>query len=468
MQISNPGLFSLKNVMKNNTLNNATNPNNISFKGSLDHNKDTIIFTSRVKQNPDAKIYTFPKKCIDDKSLGALKGKVVLVRADLNDSGLPRLRALLPDLNYLQKNGAKIVLCSHYGRPEGRDPKYKLDAVAEGLTKLGIKNLTKMDDCIGPDVEKAVSNMNNGDIVLLENLRFHKGEKDPGADPDYVQGLLNLKPSIYVNAAFGTVHNKDDFSTTGLPAELKKSGIPVVAGLLLKKEDVAIQNFMNNKTGKGLAIIAGSKLADKTKTVFNLLDKLKEGDTLALAGAMPFAFVLAQHPDAEFGKSYVVTTDKKENDMIDKAREIIDTAKKRGIKLIIPTDVVVNHEGDSYPIDKIPADQAGLDIGPNSIKQIQDAIGESNFVLMNGPAGKYEDGYKKATIDILNSIADATQRKAKCVIGGGNTGEVIDELVAQKEIPSLKKLGHVSTGGGALVSYLEGKEHKSIDVLDDK
>ena len=383
-------------------------------------------------------------------------GKKVLVRCDFNvplDSETGkitdnrRIRAALPTINYLLDNNAKVILCSHLGRPKGEvNPKYSLKPVAEELSKLLNKKVTLAKDVIGEDAEKLTSNMENGDIILLENVRFHKEEEKN--DPEFAKKLASFA-EIYVNDAFGTAH-RAHASTAGVADYL-----PAVSGFLIEKELEFLGSSLDNPERPFVAILGGAKVSDKIGVIENLLEKV---DTLLIGGGMAYTFYKAQ--------GHGIGTSICEEDKLDLAKEILEKAKQKGVNLLLPVD---NHVSSEYSNDgeskfvestEIPEGFMGLDIGPKTIENFKNVIKTAKTILWNGPLGVSEfDKFAEGTNQIAIALAESN---AVTIIGGGDSAAAIEKMGLAD------KMTHISTGGGASLEFLEGKVLPGIACLDDK
>ena len=399
-----------------------------------------------------------PKKTLANLSETDLTGKRVLVRADFNvpldDSGQisddTRIRAALPTIQDLTKKGAKVILCSHMGRPKGQvKENLRLTPVAKRLSELLGQEVKMCDDCVGDSVTATIGEMNNGDVVLLENLRFHAEEENN--DSEFAKQLA-ANADLYVNDAFGTAH-RAHASTEGVTHYLS----PSVAGYLIEKELEYLQNAIENPQPPLAAIIGGSKVSSKIGVIETLLDKC---DKLLIGGGMIFTFYKAR--GINVGKSLV------EEDKLELAKSLESKAKEQGVDLLLPTDVVVadNFAADAnsqtVSIENIPDGWMGLDIGPDSVKTFQEALSNCKTVIWNGPMGVFEfDKFAAGTEAIAQSLADLTQKGATSIIGGG------DSVAAVEKVGVAKQMSHISTGGGASLELLEGKELPGIVALDD-
>ncbi|WP_416141105.1 phosphoglycerate kinase [Lysinibacillus capsici] len=383
-----------------------------------------------------------------------VKGQRVFVRVDFNvpmaDGAITdetRIRAAIPTIEYLVEQGAKVILASHLGRPKGEVKEdMRLTAVGIRLAELMGKPVTKLDESIGQAVEEAVANMQDGDILLLENVRFHAGEEKN--DPTLAQQFAQLA-DIYVNDAFGAAH-RAHASTEGIAKH-----IPAVSGFLMQKELDVLGKALSNPEHPFTAIIGGAKVKDKIGVIESLLEKV---DHLIIGGGLSFTFIKAQGHD--IGKSLL------EEDKIELAKSFIEKAKAKGVQLHMPVDAVVANEfsqdaetqiGD---VDAIPADWMGLDIGPKTAANYAEVIKNSKLIIWNGPMGVFEmDKFANGT----KTVADAMATTAGyTVIGGG------DSAAAVEKFEVADKMDHISTGGGASLELMEGKELPGIVALNDK
>lgn len=383
-----------------------------------------------------------------------VKGKSVLCRVDLNvpmqDGKVTddtRIKAVIPTIEYLTEQGAKVILVSHLGRPKGEVvEELRLDPVAEHLSNLLGKEVLKADKVFGKEVENAVSEMQEGGILLLENVRFEAGEEKN--DPALAEEFTKFA-DLFVNDAFGTSH-RAHASTVGVAEKL-----PAAAGFLMEKEIEILGNALENPKRPFTAIIGGAKVKDKINVIDNLLDKV---DNLIIGGGLAYTFVKAQ--GHEVGKSLL------EEDKIDLANEFIAKAKEKNVNFLMPVDIVVADDFSDtadtkiVPVNEIPADWEGLDIGSETREIYRKTIQESALVLWNGPMGVFE----------MNSFAGGTREVAKAlaetegfsIIGGG------DSAAAVEQFGFAGQMDHVSTGGGASLEFMEGKVLPGIAALDEK
>lgn len=392
------------------------------------------------------------KKTIKDVEL---KGKRVFCRVDFNvpmkDGEVTddnRIRAALPTITYLSENGAKVILATHLGRPKGEVvDELRLDAVAKRLADLIGKTIIKVDEPIGEEAKKAADSLNDGDIMLLENVRFHTGEKKN--DPELSKQFASLA-DLYVNDAFGTAH-RAHASTAGVAEH-----VPSAAGFLMEKEIEVLGKALLNPERPFTAIIGGAKVKDKIGVIENLLEKV---DHLIIGGGLAYTFIKAQ--GYEIGNSLL------EEDKIELAKSFIEKAKAKGVKFHIPIDAVVADEFSrtantkTVDVNAIEEGWMGLDIGPKTIEQYREVILNSKLVVWNGPMGVFEyEKFAAGTSSVAKALADANE--AFTVIGGG------DSAAAVAKFDLGEKMDHISTGGGASLEFMEGKELPGIVALDDK
>jgi phosphoglycerate kinase len=397
------------------------------------------------------------KKSIASLSAADLTGKRVLVRADFNvpvdDEGNitddTRIRAALPTINDLTSKGAKVILSSHFGRPKGVDEKLRLTPVAKRLSELLGQTVVKCDDCIGDEVASQIAAMSNGQVALLENVRFYPEEEKN--DPEFAKKLA-ANADLYVNDAFGTAH-RAHASTEGVTKYLS----PSVAGYLIEKELEYLQNAIEKPQKPLAAIVGGSKVSSKIGVIETLLDKC---DKLFLGGGMIFTFYKAR--GLNVGNSLV------EDDKLELARTLEAKAKERGVELLLPTDVVVadkfaaDANTQIVDVNNIPDGWMGLDIGPDSIKVFQAALADCKTVIWNGPMGVFEiDKFAAGTFAVAETLAQISKSGAITIIGGG------DSVAAVEKANLADQMSHISTGGGASLELLEGKVLPGIAALDD-
>jgi phosphoglycerate kinase len=382
-----------------------------------------------------------------------VQGKRVLVRVDFNvpiESGKVlddwRLRATLPTIRYLTERGAKVILLSHLGRPKGkRDEQFSLRPVAQRLSELLGQPVQFADDCVGEVAEQGVARLQAGEVLLLENLRFHAGEE--ANDDSFAQQLARLG-DVFVNDAFGAAHR----AHASVHAITKF--LPSYAGLLMEREVTHLSRLLEAPEKPFVAVLGGAKVSDKIGVIRNLLTKV---DALLIGGAMAFTFLKAQ--GYETGKSLV------EADKLDLANALLGEAREKGVELVLPVDVAVA-ESDAedaatqvVPVTAIPADKAGYDIGPETANLFAERIRTAKTVFWNGPMGRFErTPFKAGTKAIAEALA---QCSGTTVVGGGETA------AAAFEFGIADKVTHVSTGGGAALELLEGRELPGIAVLKE-
>ncbi len=392
------------------------------------------------------------KKTIEDIDVS---GKRVLVRCDFNVpldgtkiTDETRIVAALPTIKYLLDHNAAVILCSHLGRPKGEfNMKYSLAPVAERLSEKLDKKVVLAKDVIGPDAQKCVSEMKPGDVVLLENVRFHKEEEKN--DPEFAKKLASFA-EIYVNDAFGTAH-RAHASTEGVAHYL-----PAVAGFLIGKELDVMGKALENPARPFVAILGGAKVSDKIGVITNLLEKV---DTLIIGGGMSYTFQKAL--GGSIGKSLC------EEDKIDLAREMLEKAKEKGVRILLPVDNICGQEfsNDTMRITvhskQIPDGWEGMDIGPKTQALFAAEIANAATVVWNGPMGVFEfPNFADGTRAIAQALAD--NRNCVSIIGGG------DSAAAVEQMGYADKMTHISTGGGASLEFLEGKELPGVAALNDK
>ncbi|MFC1979236.1 phosphoglycerate kinase, partial [Chloroflexota bacterium] len=393
------------------------------------------------------------KKSIRDINI---KDKRVLVRVDLNVpmdittgeiTDETRIKAIIPTVTYLVKNKAIVILCSHMGRPKGNSiESMRLAPVAKRLAEILDLPVKTASDCVGPEVEGAVNQMSPGDIMLLENIRFHAEEEEN--DPGFAKKLASLA-ELFVNDAFGVAH-RAHASTVGVTQYL-----PSVGGFLIEKEVEMLHRALDIPERPLTAIVGGAKVSDKITLIDHMLDKV---DNLLIGGGMVSTFFKAQ--GYETGNSLV------ELDKIDLANNLMEKAKRNRTNLVLPNDLIVadkfnrNTSIKIVPLDRIPKDDYVMDIGPKTVKAFSEIIRESKTILWNGPMGVFEfPKFSKGTKDIANLLAGMD---AITIISGGSTSEAVDSLGLTD------KMTHVSTGGGASLMLLEGSPLPGLEALLDK
>lgn len=391
-------------------------------------------------------------KFIDEMNL---KGKRVLCRFDFNvplDNSQnitddTRIRAVLPTINYALDEGASVIMISHLGRPKGKtDPQYSLAPVAKRLSRFLGKDVKMLNDCIGPEVKAIVDNLVPGDLVLLENLRYHPGEE---ANEDNFAKELASFGDVYIDDAFGNAH-RIHASNVGITKFMKECG----AGFLIKKELNYLKKVLDNPARPFVAIIGGSKVSDKLEALANLIHRV---DKMIIGGGMAFTFLKAQ--GFEIGKSIF------EENLMDKALEILKEAKELGVKLYLPIDCVIAEDKNAsaetkiVPIQEINPNWMGLDIGPATITLFSEALNNAKTIVWNGPMGVFEiDAFGRGTAALAHSVANTY---ALSIVGGGDTDVAINKTGEQD------KITYISTGGGASLQLLEGKELPAVTALDN-
>jgi phosphoglycerate kinase len=401
---------------------------------------------------PTATIPRISKRTVDDLPV---QGKRVLVRVDynvpLNDQGSitddTRIRETLPTLNFLLERGASLVLCAHLGRPKGKpDPKYSLKPVAKRLEELLRKPVQMAPDCVGPEVQKMAKALQPGGVLLLENLRYHAEEE--ANNPLFARQLASLA-DVFVQDAFGAVH-RAHASTAGVAALL-----PSAAGCLLAKEIYFLSKAMENPEKPFIAILGGAKVSDKIEVIESLLDRV---NALVIGGAMAYTFLKAQ--GVAVGNSRV------EDDKLDVAKSTLKKAQEKHIQLFLPLDHVVVDQVDAKAPFQVTADRSipdgkiGVDIGPNTVKFLVPLLQKAKTIVWNGPMGIFEmPPFAAGTLGVAKALAEATQHGATSIVGGG------DSVAAVKQAGLADQLSHISTGGGASLEFLEGKELPGIAAL---
>ena len=399
------------------------------------------------------------KKSIKD--LGDIKGKRALVRVDINvpldaDKNVTddtRIQAILPTVNFLKEKGAKIILMAHLGRPKGEaNPEFSLAPVAKYLSKVLGEDVLFVSTPVGEGAEKELEKLQDGQVALLENIRYYKAEEAKDDDMTFANELAKLG-DFYVNDAFGAAH-RNHTSTAKLAKVLK----PAVSGLLMEKELRCLSQALDNPTRPFTAVVGGAKVSSKIGVLENLIDKV---DNLIIGGGMAYTFVKAN--GGKIGNSIC------EDDQLDVAKAIEKKANDKGVKLVMATDVLVTDDfsgnGTNKVVDikNIPDGFEGVDAGPESQKAFADVIKDSKTILMNGPVGAFENpAFAEGTKAVLKAIVEATKNGAISVIGGG------DSVSAAKKFCNAEDFTHVSTGGGASLEFIEGKVLPGVAALDDK
>ncbi len=402
-----------------------------------------------------------------------VKGKRVLMRCDFNvpldenqtitNDG--RITKAMPTIRHILDGGASLILMSHLGRPKGEpDPKFSLAPVAKRLSELLGKDVTMAPDCIGDEVEAKAAAMKPGDVMLLENLRFHKAEtiKDKAAKEDaqlreakdaFAKKIAGLADA-YVCDAFGTAH-RDNASMYTVPCMME--GKPRVSGFLIEKELIFLGETVENAQKPFVAILGGAKVSDKIAVIENLLAKV---DTILIGGAMAYTFFKAQ--GQQVGDSLC------EDDFVDTAAQLLKQAAEVGCEILLPIDTMIATEFKADAEHKIiegdiPDGWEGLDIGPESAKLFSDKLTDAKTIVWNGPMGVFEmDAFAVGTKAVAIAVAEATGKGARSVIGGGDSASAIVNMGLED------KVSHISTGGGASLEFLEGKQFKCLAILDEK
>jgi phosphoglycerate kinase len=383
-----------------------------------------------------------------------VRGKRVLVRVDFNvpvkDDQVTddtRIRRALPTIRHLLSEGGAPILISHLGRPKGEpDPKYAMDAVAKRLEELLGEPVLKLDAAVGPEVEEALEEWDGRGVVLLENSRFYPGETKN--DPGFSEQLASLA-DLYVDDAFGAAH-RAHATTVGVAERL-----PAAAGLLLEEEVDYLDGVLEDPERPFVAILGGAKVSDKLGVIESLL---KVADTLLIGGAMCFTFFKA--------RGYEVGSSLLEDDYLEEAERLMEEA---GDKLVLPVDVVVAYrmeedaESEVVGVEEIPAEKMGLDIGPRTVELFEGHISGAKTIFWNGPMGVFEiDAFAKGTEGVARAVAAASAEGATSVIGGG------DSVAAVRKLGLEDRMSHISTGGGASLEYVEGKELPGVAALPEK
>ena len=408
----------------------------------------------------------------------SLRGRRVFTRVDYNvpmeesDGAMiinddTRIRATLPTLQALRDQGARIILAAHLGRPKGeRVPSMSLRPVAGQLAELTGQPVTFAEDCVGDAATNAVNELKDGEILLMENVRYHAEEE--ANDPAFATQLATLADA-YVNDAFGAAH-RAHASTTGVPQIMSAHADQCVAGLLMERELQFLGSELENPDQPFVVILGGAKVSDKIKVIDRLLEK---ANILLIGGAMAYTFMLAQ--GRKVGQSLV------EPDKVDIAQAALDKAKARGVKLLLPSDNIVAESFDTGEVntkgkpiiklrnhrvntaDDIPDDVGGVDIGPATAEAFGNALVGAKTILWNGPMGIFEDSrFAQGTLTIARAVAEATRAGGQSIIGGGDSVKAVNQTGLANQVTFM------STGGGASLEFLEGKELPGVAALTDK
>ncbi len=389
-----------------------------------------------------------------------LKGKKVFMRVDFNvpldnDGNVTndrRIRMALPTIKLALENSARLILASHLGRPKGeRDDKFSLAPAAKRLSELLDQDVKMAPDCIGPEVEAMANQLKNGEVMVLENVRFHPGETKN--DPDFAKQLAKVA-DLYVDDAFGSAH-REHASMYGVPSVLGPG--KRVCGFLIEKELQYLDQALSKPTKPFVAVLGGAKVSDKISVIENLLGKV---DRILIGGGMAYTFFKAQ--GYEVGNSIC------EEDKLEVASNLLSSAKTKGCELVLPVDNVVTQEiksGAEHKVNtgNIESDWMGVDIGQETCKLFADKLADAKTIVWNGPMGVFETPpFDAGTKAVAEAIAVATDNGAVSVIGGGDSAAAVAELKLEG------RMSHISTGGGASLEFLEGKKFACLEILDDK
>ena len=385
-------------------------------------------------------------------------GKKVFVRVDFNVpmdehqhiTNDTRIRATLPTIQHLLNAGAAVILACHVGRPtEAREPQFSTRPIVARLEELLGQTVKWASDCVGPEAEKAAADLKPGEVLLLENLRYHKAEKKN--DPEFAKQLASLA-DVAVDDAFGVAH-RAHASNVGITKYLE-----TVAGYLMEKEINYIGKTLENPKRPFVAIIGGAKVSDKIGVIENMIDKV---DTIIIGGGMAHTF--------DASKGYPIGDSLCERDKIDLAKELLEKAEKKGVKVVLPVDVVIadkfaaDANTKTVDVDKVPDGWQALDSGAKTSEEYVNALKGAKTVIWNGPMGVFEfDAFAKGTEAVARAVAQATKEGAISIVGGG------DSIAALKKTGLSEKISHISTGGGATLELLEGKVLPGIAALADE
>jgi phosphoglycerate kinase len=387
-----------------------------------------------------------------------MTGKRVFIRVDFNvpnDGGVvgddTRIRETLPTLRLAIERGARLVLASHLGRPKGAvNPKYSLAPVAARLRELLGKPVGFASDCVGPETEAKTQSLRDGDVLLLENVRFHPEEE--ANDPEFSRKLAALCDQLFVCDAFGSAH-RAHASVVGITKFVRQAA----AGLLMEKELTYLGKAVSNPDHPFVAVLGGAKVSDKIEVIHNLM---KLADAMLIGGAMAYTFLKSQ--GLPVGKSLV------ENDKLDLARSLLDEAKSRNFRLLLPVDHVLAESPDSSAtkiadIAQTPDGWMGLDIGPKTLGEFGREIARARTIVWNGPLGMFEKpSFSQGTLGIARAVAAATKSGATSIVGGG------DSVAAVEQAGVASQISHISTGGGASLEFLAGEKLPGVEALTNK